>query len=306
VASQLGGDLAKIKSAASLYLLLSGNPAIYYAEELAAQGAGNDQAIRQRLDWSAIRTQSFDEDSVLNHYKRLLALRNRYAALRGGATYFAHAHYSSDNRWDNNQNDAAKIMTLVRELSGEKVLVVHNFGGADERIHVSLDSTSLSIPNDTLAYSLMGTVPVQTVSATNRNFYDLGTVPPKCARAVFFGDIAAYKLANGFFTTYENALQNGDQSVTIHYREARPAAKYFVHTWDENGLASNNKVAMNYEGKFDNAHWWSLTLYQMPRDFSFCFVDSDNNWDGVNRAFSAQGAEVFVVAGSATVSTSRP
>jgi alpha-amylase len=306
VASQLGGDIAKVKSAGSLYLLLSGNPSIYYAEELAALGVGSDSAIREPLDWSTIRTQSFDEDSVLNHYKRLLALRNQYAALRGGATYFAHSHYSSDNRWDNNQSDTAKITTIVRELAGEKILVVHNFGDENERIHVSLDSTSLSIPNGAAAYSLMGSVPVEAVSAVNRNFYDLGTVPPKCSAAVYFGDIAPYKLPSGFFTTYENALQNGDQTVTVHFREARPAAKYFIHAWDENGLACNNKVAMNYEGKFNGAHWWSLTLNKMPRNFEFCFVDSDNNWDGVNRTFTQQGADVFVVAGSTTVSTTRP
>gem|GEM_PF-4682300 len=180
VASQLAGDIPKIKSAASLYLLLSGAPAIYYAEELAAQGGGSDNAIRQPLDWNQVRTQSFDEDSVLNHYKRLLAVRNQYAALHGGATYFAHAHYSSDNRWDNNQDDGSKVLTLVRELSGEKVPVVHNFGGTAERIHTSLDSTSLTIPNGTSAYSLMGSAPAEAVTLQTAT----STISGKCSRNV--------------------------------------------------------------------------------------------------------------------------
>jgi alpha-amylase len=82
VASQVNGDPAKVKLAASLYLLLSGNPAIYYGEEIAMTGAGSDDAIRKPFDWNTARSQSFDENSVLNHYKRLLQLRNQYDALR--------------------------------------------------------------------------------------------------------------------------------------------------------------------------------------------------------------------------------
>ena len=180
VASQLNDDSSKIKLAASLYLLLSGNPAIYYGEEIGMTGANNDADLRQPLNWDVINSQLLDENSILNHYRRLLKLRNTYAALRGGITYFTHAHYSSDNWWDNNS--------------------------ADEQIHASLDSTGLFIPDETPAYSLMGNSPVETVSSTNRNWYNIGTVYPKCSRVVFFGDISKYQNRQKHYITYENAL----------------------------------------------------------------------------------------------------
>ena len=306
VASQLSGDLAKIKLAASLYLLLSGNPAIYYGEEIAMTGAGSDTAIRQPFDWNAARSQSFDENSVLNHYKRLLRLRNQYDALRGGISYFVHAHYSSDDHWDNNPEDGSKILALVRKWFGETILVVHNFGNGNERIHVSFDSTGLTIPDGSPAYSLMGNAPAQAVSATNRNWYDVGTVQPKCTRVVFLGDISKYQDAKGHYVTYENALQNGEKTLTIHYREARPSPAYFVHAWGDNGLVANNKVPMTYEGQHNGGHWWKITMNRMPARFKFCFVDNENHWDGVNREFTMQGPDVFSVAGSSNVSIARP
>jgi len=306
VASQVKGDSAKVKLAASLYLLLSGNPSIYYGEEIAMTGAGSDAAIRQPLDWSAVRSQSFDERSVLNHYKRLLRLRNQYDALRGGISYFVHAHYSSDDHWDNNPADGSKILAIIREWFGETILVVHNFGNADERIHVSLDSTGLVIPNGSPAYSLMGNAPAHAVSATNRNWYDVGTVLPRCSKVVFLGNIAKYQSAKGRHVTYENALQNGANTVTIHYREERPSPAYFVHAWADNGLVANNKEPMTYEGRHNGSHWWSITMSRMPDRFKFCFVDDENHWDGLNREYTMQGSDVFAIAGSSNVSTSRP
>jgi alpha-amylase len=306
VASQLGEDVAKIKLAASLYLLLSGNPSIYYGEEIGMTGGGDDAGVRKPLDWSIVRPQAFEESSILNHYRRLLKLRKEYDALRGGITCFAHAHYSGDDWWDNNPSEGSKILAIVREWFGEKILVVHNFSNSDQRIHVSLDSTGLSIPDGTSAFSLMGTAPAYAVSSSNRNWYDLGTIHPKCSQVVLLGDISKYQDAKGRFVAYENALQDGRNPVTVHYREDHPSPVHCVHAWDDNGLVGNNKVPMTYEGQCDGGHWWSVTMSRMPDNFEFCFVDEQNNWDGIKRKYHKQGAEIFVVAGSATVSTSRP
>ena len=306
VASQLGSDIAKIKLAASLYLLLSGNPSIYYGEEIAMTGSGSDENLRQRMDWTVVHSQAFEEDSVLNHYRRLLKLRKEYDALRGGISYFAHAHYSGDDWWDKNPSDGSKILALVREWFGEKILVVHNFSDSDQRIHVDLDSTGLSLPDGTAASSLMGAAPVEGVSSSNRNWYDLGTIHPKCSTVVFLGDISKYLNAKGHFVTYENALQDGRNIVTIHYREDHSSPAYYVHAWDDNGLVGNNKVPMTYEGQRDGGLWWSATLSRMPDDFEFCFVDEQNNWDGIKCKYNKQGAEIFVVAVSANVSTNQP
>jgi len=47
-------------------------------------------------------------------------------------------------------------------------------------------------------------------------------------------------------------------------------------------------------------------MSRMPDEFGFCFVDDQSNWDGIPRRYKKQGAEVFAVAGSANVTTSRP
>lgn len=305
VASQLGGDTAKIKLAGSLYILLSGNPSLYYGEEIGMSGSGSDAAIRKPLDWNTVRTQSFDDNSILNHYRRLLKLRNEYDALRGGISYFTHAHYSSDNWWDNNPADGSKILAIIREWFGEKILVVHNFGNDNESIHVSLDSTGLSIPDGTPAYSLMGSAPANVVSSSNRNWYDMGTVFPKCSKVLFLGDISKYRNASQHFVTYENALQDGNDIVTIHYREDHPSKTYYLHNWDDNGLISD-KVPMTYEGQHNGGHWWSITMNKMPAEFKFCFVDSNNIWDGTNRTYKKQGQHIYTVSGSSNVSLTRP
>jgi hypothetical protein len=306
VACQLGHDAAKIKLAASLYLLLSGNPSIYYGEEIGMTGAGSDDNIRQPLEWGAVRSQAFDESSILNHYRRLLKLRQEYDALRGGISYFAHAHYAGDNRWDNNAADKPKILALVRAWFEERILVVHNFSNDDQQIHVSLDSTGLAIADETAAFSLLGEAPAQAVDSSNRNWYDMGTLHPKCSRAVFLGDIAKYRNAQGHFVTYENALQDGRNLVTIHYREDHPSTVHYIHAWDDHGLVGNHKVPMTYEGQRDGGLWWSAALSRMPDEFEFCFVDAQNHWDGSKRKYNRQGAEIFVVAASANVSTSQP
>ena len=56
VASQIGGDATKMKSVASLYLLLSGNLAIYYGEEIGMTGVGSDAAICQPMDFATADT----------------------------------------------------------------------------------------------------------------------------------------------------------------------------------------------------------------------------------------------------------
>ena len=63
---------------------------------------------------------------------------------------------------------------------------------------------------------------------------------------------------------------------------------------------------MTYEGFFNNRHWWTVTLTNVPSTFGFTFTNSNGNWDTADRAFSQQGATLFVLSGSATVSTTRP
>ncbi|MFP4364436.1 MAG: family 14 glycosylhydrolase [Spirochaetia bacterium] len=99
--------------------------------------------------------------------------------------------------------------------------------------------------------------------------------------------------------------QNTDpgNELTLHFREWESASTYLVHTW--NGL-SGNDIPMQYEGYFNDGHWWEVTIQDVPDHFMFCFTNSNSNWDSVNRSFDNQASEVYVVYGDSTLYASRP
>ena len=386
VATQLGGNIAKMKSAASLYLLLSGNPAIYYGEEIGmANGPeSGDAAIRHPMDWGAVQVQENDLNSILNHYRRLLRVRNNYNALRGGITYFVPTH--SNDGWDG-KNSESKTLSIIREFYGEKILVVHNISSSNQTIHVDLTNCGLTVPSGIEVHALMGGGSYPSVSDSNRNYYSLGTVYGFTTKVVFLGNIRSYTDPNGKFMTYENAVsevtdswyfrgtpnnwgvtemalnphglwettqtfgsnnprfkisryannwneayppsdypitggmgnykitfnssskevvdvikQDGVQDITIHYKEFQPATTYSVHAWD--GVSAD--FLMQYEGYLNNAHWWQVTVNNVPSSFKFCFRNSHGIWDGVNRTYSGQGNNIYCVPYSPDVNISRP
>ena len=107
VMTQLNGDQGKARVAATALLTLPGVPFIYYGEEIGMTGQKPDELIRTPLQWSAadgagfttgqpwqavnadyatvnIAAQSVDPDSLLSHYRTLIALRNQHKALQLG------------------------------------------------------------------------------------------------------------------------------------------------------------------------------------------------------------------------------
>lgn len=108
VMRQFDGDLSKAKAAAALYLTLPGVPFIYYGEEIGMTGEFNqvnpmqwsagdyagfstfDQAkqidaelhVDSNYTSSNVATESNQKDSLLNHYRWLISLRNTHPALR--------------------------------------------------------------------------------------------------------------------------------------------------------------------------------------------------------------------------------
>lgn len=124
--NQLNGDIGSLKVAAALNLLRSGTPFIYYGEEIGMAGDpanGGDPAIRNPMSWTAdpatagftsgrpyrvlannsttynVAAQDADPDSLLNHYRRLLALRNAQPALARGTLDGARADGATLSYW---------------------------------------------------------------------------------------------------------------------------------------------------------------------------------------------------------------
>jgi alpha-amylase len=125
------------KVAATLQFTFGGVPFIYYGEEIGMQGAKPDENIRRPLQWTPdggfstgtpwrgyyedyetrnITTQSETPDSILNHYRTLVALRNNHDVLRTGD-------------WMPVTAEPRSVYSYVRASEGEVVLVVVNLSG---------------------------------------------------------------------------------------------------------------------------------------------------------------------------------
>ena len=138
---QFGGNLAQYKLAAATYLLQPGTPFIYYGEEIGLAGAASlagDPKLRTPMSWTGntanagftsgtpyralsgnvvafnVGAQSADPNSLLSHYKLMLALRNTLPAIRAGS-YEAVA-------------PAGATLSFQRRLGAERVVVAINYG----------------------------------------------------------------------------------------------------------------------------------------------------------------------------------
>ncbi len=102
---------------------------------------------------------------------------------------------------------------------------------------------------------------------------------------------------------YQQFVQNwATDKLSIHFKEYESASAYYLHAW--NGLSGD--LEMSYEGYFNNAHWWILTLQNAPANFDFCYVNSNNNWDGTTRVYASQDSEIYTVPFESYIYTYRP
>ena len=138
VMTQLRGDEAQAKTAATIYLTLPGVPFVYYGEEIGMSGAKPDERIRTPMQWSDadhagfsstvpwqginpdyaarnVAAQLDDADSLLRRYIRLIRLRSAYEALRTGSLIAV-------------QTGNIHVYAYLRHGEAGDVLVVHNLG----------------------------------------------------------------------------------------------------------------------------------------------------------------------------------
>lgn len=103
------GDENKIKLAGAMNVLMSGSVFIYYGEEIAMPGSGNDPSKRAPMYWNEQRTdgttnappecvlpdeyvygsledQKNDPDSIYNYYREVIAIRNALPVISHGVT----------------------------------------------------------------------------------------------------------------------------------------------------------------------------------------------------------------------------
>lgn len=140
LASDLGGDPAKLRLAAALLLTGPGIPFLYYGEEIGMSGAKPDERIRTPMRWDAsapaagfsaaapweplsddpatvnVAAEAADPASLWSWYRQLIGLRNSHAALATGGYLPVRARGDS-------------VLAELRAAGTERLLVVANLAG---------------------------------------------------------------------------------------------------------------------------------------------------------------------------------
>ena len=192
VMNQLSTDKEqKAKVAAGILLTAPGIPFIYYGEEIGMTGTKPDELIRTPMQWSNeegagftagipwqainsdyrdvnVSDQTGDDTSLLEHYRRLIQLRNEHSALRVGQTYVA-------------ESDSDKLVAFVRASSDETVLVLLNIDDQPvSNYEINLSTGPLSGVYN--ARSLLDDLTYNTVQANEAGGFDeyvpLDEIPP--------------------------------------------------------------------------------------------------------------------------------
>lgn len=154
-ASRLG-EVKKAKLAASIQFTLPGTPFIYYGEEIGQKGQQPDDNRREPFDWYAgaegkymtkmtdiffhptltyvkpadgisVEEEKENPDSILNHYKKLIAMRNEHTAFYNG-TYevlgkertglYAYKVTGDENQYLVVHNQSAENKTVTLNVDG--------------------------------------------------------------------------------------------------------------------------------------------------------------------------------------------
>jgi len=153
--TELHGDVARAKLAASLLLTLPGVPFVYYGEELGMAGDKPDPRIRTPMQWTLGPAAGFttgvpweplqadsltanvavmdgDPGSLLNHYRRLIHLRAATPALGAGALVPL-------------ETGTEQVAAWLRVAADDVALVVANLGGTDAA-DVTVSSAEGALP----------------------------------------------------------------------------------------------------------------------------------------------------------------
>jgi alpha-amylase len=148
VMTVLGGDRRRARLAASAMLMLPGLPFVYYGEEIGMSGTKPDEQIRTPMQWSSepaagfttgtpwespqpdwkvtnVQAQDRDPGSFLNHYRKLIQLRNAHPALNRGPLTLVQT-----------DDTTGTIAGWLRSSRDEAFLIVVNFGARHGQLYM--------------------------------------------------------------------------------------------------------------------------------------------------------------------------
>lgn len=128
-----------MKVAATLQITAKGQPVVYYGDELGQAGA-NDwpyQTNRRDFDWTELEAQKTNSNSIYNHYKTMLSIRNAYTDV------FARG---SRNVVDSSDKD--KYDVVAREYQGTKLYVGMNVNTEELQLAIPVTEGNASVMTD--------------------------------------------------------------------------------------------------------------------------------------------------------------
>jgi alpha-amylase len=130
--------------AASIYLMLPGNPFVYYGEEIGMVGSGNDPTKRLPMIWDSTLNQTIknppqavtveqkffgvtqqqkDQESILNHYKKALNIRIKYPEIARGIITSIFSEING-------------LILYQINYGSDKIVVLHNLTDETVRLEV--------------------------------------------------------------------------------------------------------------------------------------------------------------------------
>lgn len=138
VALELNANPDKLKLAASLLLSMQGTPFIYYGEEIGMTGDGAHERIRTPMQWDDtenggftkgkpweklqdnfkeinVKSEGASPHSLLNYYKKLIRIRNKYQRI------------FNEGERKLVMTDSSKIYAYLYADDAESLLFIHNF-----------------------------------------------------------------------------------------------------------------------------------------------------------------------------------
>lgn len=192
VMTEVRGDLGTAKVAASILLTSPGLPFIYYGEEIGMTGQKPDERIRTPMQWNAepdnagftsgtpwqpldasyetanVVLQRADPDSLLNHYRALIHLRNAHPALQTGTMLLI--------------DSPRQIYSFLRQHDDETLLVIINLNSSEMTDYMlTLAEGPLTTPVDAeLIFGAGGiSTPQITDSGGFADYVPLPSLPPR-------------------------------------------------------------------------------------------------------------------------------
>jgi len=192
IMNQFGADqIDRNKVAASVLMTAPGIPFIYYGEEIGMSGPKPDELIRTPMQWTNekgagfttgtpwepvnsdypivnVAAQAGKPDSLFEHYRTLIQLRNDHPSLRVGKTYVA-------------ESNSKKVVAYIRASQNETLLILINID--DKPItDFNLDLSVGSLSGEYTLTSLLDETAFPNLQANDKggfdNYIPMAELPP--------------------------------------------------------------------------------------------------------------------------------